>query len=88
MARSLAVIVLVETDDPALQASNIDVRTVTGVSKLRRAVVKALPKLTRVVAVMDEEQARIMMMAHDRAVRESGASALWPPSSYVPPTND
>jgi hypothetical protein len=85
MATSIAVLVLLETDDPVLQPANLDVSSVQAVSRLRRAVVKALPKLTRVVAVMDEEQARLMMFAHNRAVQESGADILWPPSAYVPP---
>jgi len=85
MSHSLAVIVLLESDDPVLEPKSLDVSTVDAVTKLRRAVVKALPKLTRVIAVMDEEQARAMMMAHQMAVTESGASVLWPPATYVPP---
>ena len=83
MSRSLAVIVLIETDDPLLV--HPDISSVGKVERLRRAVIKALPKLTRVVAVMDEEQARWMMFAHNNAVRESGADVMWPPSAYVPP---
>jgi hypothetical protein len=86
MTAAIAVIIALETDDPLLQPDTLDCSTVQATARLRQAIVKALPgRLTRVVAVMDIAQAEIMMLAHDRAMRESGAEVLWPPAAYIPP---
>jgi hypothetical protein len=85
---AIAVMVLIETDDPTLQPGNLDTTTAQAVARLRQKIINALPDLRRVVCVMDEEQARVMMLAHNMAMLKSGATVLWPPVTYVPPTMD
>lgn len=86
MKPSIIVMVELETDDPRLLADSIDVSTVQAVTRLRQAVVDALPGMSRLVAVMPVETARLMMAAHEHAVTVSGADAfVRPPAAYVPP---
>jgi hypothetical protein len=85
----LSVMVLIETEDSRLFPENIDVSTAANTARLRRAVIENLPLVTRIVAVMGEEEARLMMAAHHHAMRQSGADKLFrPPPDYVPPTRD
>jgi hypothetical protein len=84
---SFAVTVLIETDDPRIDPGKL--QTVSGVAAMRRAIIENLPKLTRVVAVQPEEEARLMFAAHDMACRESGLLGITrPPADFVPPTRD
>lgn len=80
---SIAVLVLLDTDDPHLDPEQIDVGTVRSAASVRAAVVASLPKLTRVVAVMPEEQARLMMAALEAVSKTSR-----PPKSYVAPSRE
>ena len=82
--------VVLETTDPTLFPENLDSRTAKAAAALRRAVVRNLKDLRRVVMVCDQETAEIMCAAHAIAAQESGmdASALFPPASYVAPTRE
>jgi hypothetical protein len=64
--QSLAVTVLIETDDPRLD--NPATNTPADVAALRVAILEHLPKLTRVVSVMPEELAVLMHRAHALAI--------------------
>jgi hypothetical protein len=86
--RSIACMVLIETDDPRLFPENISVTTPAKAAALRKAVINNLPKLTRVVMVLEEETARIMCAAHDIASQAAGLDRVVPPAGYVPPTRD
>jgi hypothetical protein len=85
---SMAVVVLIETDDPRIGPENMS--TAGDVARMRKAVIENLPRLTRVVAVMPEEMAGMMMEAHEMAMSLAGAESLLhrPPADYVPPTRD
>jgi hypothetical protein len=87
-ARDIAVMVLIRSSDPAIFPENIDVSTSSSTRALRRAVVANLPRLTRVIMVLEEETARLMAAAHDAAARISGLDSFLisrPPSNYRPP---
>lgn len=88
MTRSIACLVLIETDDPRLFPENIGVESAAKTAGLRKAVLDNLPKLTRVVAVMDEETARLMALVHQLASKGAGLDRVTPPAGYVPPTRD
>lgn len=90
MSKSIAVMVLIETDDPRLDPHHIDSSTAKNAAELRRAVIENLPKLTRVVMVMPEEAARLMAYAHRAALEATGQKdkISRPPSDYVPPTRE
>jgi hypothetical protein len=83
---SIAVMVLIETNDPVLIRH--DVSTAKAAATVRRAVIKNLPRLTRVIMVTEEETARLMCHAHDLAAKAAGLDAVMPPADYIPPTND
>jgi hypothetical protein len=83
---SIAVMVLIETDDLVLIRH--DVSTAGNAAAVRAAVIRELPNLTRVVMVTEEDTARLMCFAHDVAARESGVEPDRPPASYVPPTRE
>lgn len=84
--RTLAVMVLIETDDPTLFPENLDNSTIRAVKRLRDAVVRALPGLSRVVALMSEPEARLMFAAHKMACEQAGiGEVLRPPAQYVAP---
>ncbi len=85
---TVAVLVVITTDDPLLQDDNRSVATATATARLRQAVVKALRQdVTRVVLVTSEENARLMCFAHAEAMKAMGEGDLIvrPPSSYRPP---
>lgn len=87
MTERIAIIVVLETDDRDLQPENIDVSTVKAVAALRRAVIRNLPKLSRVVAVMSEDHAKMMCQTHSE-IMAGIRSDCFPPVDYVPPTRD
>lgn len=85
--RSIAAMVLLETDDPRLFPENLHIAigTAAGTEQLRALVVANLPYLTRVVMVTSEEAARLMCEAHAHAARVSGLlehEILMPPADY------
>ena len=84
--RSVAVMVLIETDDKRLWPEHLDVSTPGKVAALRRALVAAMPQLSRVVLVTGEDTARLMVEAHKAAAAASGIEVVRPPEGYVPPT--
>lgn len=86
--QSIAVLVLLETDDPRLDPDKLDNSTASKAAAVRRAVIENLPKLSRVVVVMPEEAAQMMMGLYDYMVREMGGETNPPPPGYVPPTRD
>lgn len=88
MSKSVAVLVILETDDPRLDPDALDVSTAKSVAEMRRAVVDNLPRLSRVVMVTHEDTARLMCMAHDEVARMFGRPNGFPPRNYVPPTRD
>lgn len=84
---SIAVICLIETDDPRIDPEKM--RSAGDVARMRKAVIENLPRLTRIVAVMPEELARLMMDAHNSVAEELGITSIHrPPAGYVPPTRD
>lgn len=86
MSKSIAVMVLIETDDPRFDIdSHLTVKTA---AQLRQAVIDNLPKLTRVILACDEEEARLMIHAHRVAMDELGIEYNLPPAHYVPPTRE
>lgn len=101
--QAFCVMLQVETADPRLTLDAIEdaFKTASGTAKLRQAVLQHLPKdVTRLIAVMPVNQARMLMLLHQAAgediakqLREAGIQAedtnfLRPPPDYVPPTND
>lgn len=87
-SRSIACMVLIETDDPRLFPENIRVTTPAKASALRKAVIDNLPKLTRVIMVLEEETAQLMSAAHNIASQAAGLDRVVPPAGYIPPTRD
>lgn len=85
---ALAVMVIIETDDPRL-AIPPDLSTVRATKAFRQAVIENLPKLTRVVAVMPEEEARFMMTVHMAAAEFAGHEdgVIRPPPEYHAPAD-
>jgi hypothetical protein len=70
MPNVIAVIVL-STDDPLLT------EPVTGsFAPIRAAVVAALPSLSRVVAIMPEDEGKLMLAGHLMASEAAGMGAL------------
>jgi hypothetical protein len=87
---SIAVMVLIETDNPLLLYPDEAVRTAEGTAALRQAVLDNLPNVTRVINVMTEESAQFMCRAHDAAMRASGLGDFIkrPPPDYVSPADE
>jgi hypothetical protein len=88
MSKSVAVLVILETDDPRLDPDALDVSTAKSVAALRRVVIDNLPQLRRVVMVTSEEDAKLMCQAQDEVARMFGRPNGFPPRDYVPPTRD
>jgi hypothetical protein len=86
--RSIAVLVLIETDDKRLFPEKIDLSTIAGTARLRQAVIDNLPKMTRVVMVTSEATARMMAEAHAMAAGMGLGEIEMPPANYIPPTRD
>lgn len=86
---SIACIVLVETDNPLLIDPGEALKTPKGTLAMRQAVIDALPNLTRVIAVLTEESAQFMCMAHEYALDASGLGHFVgkPPEGYVSPAD-
>ena len=85
---SIAVMVLIATDDPRLDPETIDVSTVRNAASLRQAVIDNLPHLTRVVVVMQEADAQLMCEVHQTWTEWQRSQVRRPPAAYVPPTRD
>lgn len=66
---SIAILVTVETDDARLTDPKHHTR-----DDVRAACLAALHNNPRIVAIMPENEARLMMHAHDLAARAAGAS--------------
>jgi hypothetical protein len=83
-------IVQIESDDPRLDPDALEVDTPAKAAALRRAVLKSLPrKVTRVIAVLPVDFAKLMLHAHEQAAEIAGlATVLRPPAGYVPPTRE
>lgn len=82
----LVVMVQIETEDPRLDPGCINVSTAESTAELRRLVVENLPLMTRVVAVLDEETARLMVETHNRVCEKMGLpGVVRPPGSYQAP---
>lgn len=81
--QSIAAMVILEMDP-----EKIDVSTAAGTAGLRKAILDNLCNVRRVVAVMTEEEARLMCEAHDAALRAIGGMIRRPPADYVPPTRE
>lgn len=63
--KQIVAMVVLETDD-------VRIRPCADTAGLRSAVVAALPGLSRVIAIMSEPEARLMIGAHMIAAQESG----------------
>lgn len=61
----MAVIVIIETDAPALQPDALEAKP--DLDAVRTAVIEALPNLSRVVAIMPVQLAKLMISAHQAA---------------------
>jgi hypothetical protein len=92
MKHKLIVMVQIETDDPRLAPSADMVATAERAKEVRQAVIDNLPRLTRLIAVLPEEHARLLMMLHEAHGKElakhTGTSGAFvrPPADYKPPT--
>lgn len=84
MANQLIAAMVVIEIDP----DKIDVSTAGGASALRKTVLDNLCNVRRVVAIMTEDEAQLMLTAHDAALRSFGGTVHRPPADYVPPTQD
>lgn len=85
--RTIAVFVLIETDNPRLFPENIDVSTVPAAARLRMDVLKEMPdSVTRVMFVCHETMARAMCDATDQVAKKFGFPPERPPQDYIPPT--
>ena len=84
--------VQIETDDPRCSPDvmNGAVTTAETAAALRRLVLQHLPSdVTRLVAVMPVEHARLLMMLHEATGKDLGADIFKrPPQDYVPPTRE
>lgn len=69
MTIRIAAIVVIETDDGRLTGA-----TRSGVAGLRDAVIAGLPGLSRVIGIMSEPEARLMLGAHVTAMRAAGVT--------------
>lgn len=85
--RTLAVMTIIETEDARLFPENLDVSTLDAVQATRAAVIANLPNVRRVVVLMDEEEARLMLAAHALAAERSGLEDMFrvPPVAYRAP---
>jgi hypothetical protein len=81
--QSIAALVLIEMDP-----DTFDVSTAGSTAALRKAVLDNLCNATRLVAVMTEDEARLMMAAHEAGLRALGGEINRPPADYIPPTRD
>lgn len=70
MAKIVAVVVL-STDDPLLTNPEA-----AAFPKLRAAVVAALPSLSRIVAIMPEDEGKLMVAGHLMASEDAGIGGL------------
>ena len=85
----VAAMVIIDTDDPLLSGTVIDVSTSAKAASVRRAVLRHLPgAVNRVVMITSEELAQLMCQAHDAAAQALGAPVMRPPADYIPPTSD
>lgn len=87
------VMVQVETDDPRLSEeamTRLPSATAGEVASTRRAILSRLPhEVTRLIAVLPLDQARLLMRLHEAVGQDLGGPAyVRPPSDYVPPTHD
>jgi hypothetical protein len=82
-SQSIAAIVIIDMDP-----ETIDVSSAGSTAALRKAVLDNLCNTTRLVAVMTEDEARLMLAAHDAGLRAIGGAVNRPPADYVPPTRD
>jgi hypothetical protein len=81
--QSIAALVIIDMDP-----ETIDVSSAGSTAALRKAVLDNLCNTTRLVAVMTEDEARLMLAAHDAGLRAIGGEIHRPPADYVPPTRD
>jgi len=82
MAERIAVMVVLESDDPELQMEKYDPSTAAGVARMRRAIVRHLKDANiRIVAFMSEYDGRLMLSLYDMAKEEAEGegSVLRPP---------
>jgi hypothetical protein len=68
---TLVALVTIETDDPVLVTPDIRQR-----AAVRAAVVAALPNLVRVIALMPEPEAWLMVNAHLIASQQANATEI------------
>jgi uncharacterized protein (DUF2336 family) len=89
MGTKVAVLVILDTDDRRLTPEAIDsaMATAGGVHRLRKAVLDRFARdMTRLVAVMPEEHARMLMLLHEAVGEDLGGDGfVRPPKDFVPP---
>ena len=74
--QSIVVMVQLETDDPRLIPEAISDGTPKDPTVVREAVVAALPSVQRVLLLMHEKHARMMVEGHINAMRMIGEGDL------------
>ena len=100
---AFCVVLQVETHDPRLSLDAIHeaLKTAGSMARMRHTVLQHLPKdVTRLIAIMPVNEARMLMMLHEAAgaeianmLREMGipigdTNFIRPPPDYVPPTTE
>jgi hypothetical protein len=68
---NVAVVVIVATDDPLLLNP---IAEAGSLAPLRSAVLAALPSLSRVVAIMPEDEGKLMIAGHMLAAEDAGSA--------------
>lgn len=86
----IAVVVEIETDDPALSYAKIDAAhdSVANTEAIRRAILHTMPGgVKRVVLVTSPELMKSLLQTHELAAEIAGMDQMFsrPPESYEPP---
>jgi hypothetical protein len=87
VTRSIAVTFVIETDDPRLAPENVDLSSDVGRHLAREAAMDNLYRPSRVVAVMNQTEAEVMLaaMEHVRRIAARGLCACGLPMHYSDP---
>lgn len=85
----VAILAIIDTDDPRLTPERISVETAQATAHLRQAVIDNLPRLDRIFAVMDEEAAEDLMALDRFLSAVTGDDGFhMPPDDYRPPRRE
>lgn len=84
----VAMVLLEEVTDPRLDPRHLNAMALdpSRPAVIREAILEALPKLTRVIAIMPPEHAQFMMQLADHVASEvTGEQPIRPHPDYKPP---